>query len=131
MIHLALFGIDAGLGVLLTYLVHSTMWIAAALLLTRLHHLSSPAARHAVWRAALAGPLASSALAPAWCRAWEWSLVQPSPTAEAWAPELPRVAGRPLASALLSPSAARSVEAAQRSGSWLMPLVACLSLIHI
>lgn len=131
MIHLALFGIDAGLGVLLTYLVHSTVWIAAALLLTRLHRWLSPAARHAVWRATLVGPFVSSALAPAWCRCWEWSLVQPSRTGEAWVPDLPRVAGQPLASALLSPSAPHGVEAAQPSGSLFMPFAACWGVVAL
>ena len=131
MIHLALSGIDAGLGVLLTYLVHSTVWIAAALLLTRIHRWSSPAARHAVWRAALLGPFASSALAPAWCRCWEWSLVSPSPSGEAWVPDLQRGAGQPLASALLSPSAARGVEAAQPFASWFMPFVTCWAVVAL
>jgi beta-lactamase regulating signal transducer with metallopeptidase domain len=85
MIHLALFGIDAGMGALLTYLVHSTAWIAAALLLTRAQRLS-PAARHAVWRATVVGPLASSALALGLGHRWQWALTGPSSSAGASAP---------------------------------------------
>jgi len=129
LIHLVLFGIDAGLGVLLTYLAHSTAWVVAALLLTRIHLWLSSAARHALWRAALLGPFASCALAPAWCRCWEWSLLQPSSMGDAWGPELPRLAGQPLASALLSSSAPRAAEAAQPSGFGFMAFVACWAAV--
>ena len=78
MIHVAWFGIEAGLAVLLTYLVHSTVWVGGALLLTRLRRALAPTARHLVWRAALVGPLASSALAlgpnPGWQPGWQWAL---------------------------------------------------------
>lgn len=131
MIHLALFGIDAGLGVVLTYLVHSTAWITAALLLTRLHRQLSPAARHALCRAALVGPLASSALAPAWCRCWEWSLVQPSVTVGVLLHDLPRVAQQPFARAFTSPTVPPVIGAARPSGSWLTAYTACWALVAL
>lgn len=83
MIHVALFGIEAGLGVVLTYLVHSAVWILGALLLARLQRALSPAARHMLWRAALIGPLASSALALGVGHRWQWSPTAVSPVVEA------------------------------------------------
>jgi hypothetical protein len=89
MIHVALFGIEAGLGVLLTYLVHSSVWIGGALLLTRAVRGLSPAARHVVWRVALLGPLASSALALSGGHRWQWTLTTASPVGEALVAAVP------------------------------------------
>jgi beta-lactamase regulating signal transducer with metallopeptidase domain len=97
MIHVALFGIDAGWGVLLTYLVHSTAWIAGALLLTRFYRALSPAARHVVWRATLVGPLASTAFALGLDHGWQWALTSANPASKAGAAALaPEAALRPL-----------------------------------
>jgi beta-lactamase regulating signal transducer with metallopeptidase domain len=97
MIHVALFGIDAGWGVLLTYLVHSTAWIAGALLLTRFYRALSPAARHVVWRATLLGPLASTAFALGLDHGWQWALTSANPASKAGAAALaPEAALGPL-----------------------------------
>jgi beta-lactamase regulating signal transducer with metallopeptidase domain len=116
MIHVALFGIHAGWSVLLTYLLHSTAWIAGALLLTRLHRVLSPAARHVVWRATLLGPLASSALALGLDHGWQWALTQANPASEAGAAALaPQVALRP-------PELSGSVELVRDAAGQAAPL---------
>jgi beta-lactamase regulating signal transducer with metallopeptidase domain len=74
MIHVVLFGVEAGLGLALTYLVHSTLWIVGAMLLVRFQRALSASARHMVWRAALCGPLASSAFALGLGHRWQWAL---------------------------------------------------------
>jgi beta-lactamase regulating signal transducer with metallopeptidase domain len=97
MIHVALFGIEASLGALLTYLVHSTTWIVGALLLTRFDRALSPAARHVVWRAALIGPLASSTFALGLGHDWQWALMPASAAGEPWPAAAPYAATlRPL-----------------------------------
>jgi beta-lactamase regulating signal transducer with metallopeptidase domain len=83
MIHVALFGIEAGLAVVLTYFVHSAAWMLGALLLARLQRALSPAGRHVLWRAALLGPLVSSALALGLGHRWQWSPTAGSPVVEA------------------------------------------------
>lgn len=115
MIHVALFGIDAGLGVLLTYLVHSTAWIAGALLLTRLERVLSPAARHVVWRATLLGPLASSAVALGVDHGWQWALTPAHPASEAGA-----AAAR--SAAALGPELTGPVELVRDAASQATPL---------
>jgi beta-lactamase regulating signal transducer with metallopeptidase domain len=145
MIHVAMFGIEAGLGVVLTYLVHSTLWILGALLLTRLHRVLSPAARHVVWRAALIGPVASSAFALGLGHRWQWALTDPSTADAAWVSAAPYVATlRPLPVASpvelagdMASSAVQVIAAAGPTVSWSALLapgwasvaVACLLLL--
>ncbi|HTV20588.1 MAG TPA: M56 family metallopeptidase [Polyangiaceae bacterium] len=125
MIHLAVFGMDAGMSALSTYLVHSTVWVAAALLLARLQRQLSPAARHAVWRAALIGPLVSSAfmLGMCVCHRWQWALTRASSASEAWTPALPRAAALAQA-APLSRAAALSQAAPLSRADALAPAAA-------
>jgi beta-lactamase regulating signal transducer with metallopeptidase domain len=136
MIHVALFGIEAGMAALLTYLVHSTAWIVAALLLTRWHRQLSPAARHVVWRAALLGPLASGAFALGLGHRWQWALTQPPLADEAWAAALPAAAAPPLAARVefmrdsASASAPLSVELMQRM-PWFTLLAACWTVVAL
>ena len=132
MIHLVLLGIDAGMSALLTYLVHSTASIAAALLLTRLQRLRSPAARHVVWRAALVGPLASSALGLSLAHPWQWALARPSPAGEVWAPALAPATELPLGGSVgfVRAGAPLGVEVAQ-AWSWFTLLAAGWAVVAL
>ncbi|MEY4546430.1 MAG: hypothetical protein RL685_2625 [Pseudomonadota bacterium] len=92
MIHLALFGVGAAGAMVLTYLLHSTLWIAGAALLTHFHRGLSASARHVVWRAALLGPFGSSASALALGHRWQWALTSAPAASEGWASAAPALA---------------------------------------
>jgi beta-lactamase regulating signal transducer with metallopeptidase domain len=74
----AIGGWSIALAVVLTYLLHSTAWAAAAALLTRSEALST-ASRHALWRAAVLGPVLSAGASMFFSRGLELRLVTRSP----------------------------------------------------